>query len=101
MSEYTKGEWEINKHDLNRWAIFEKGSLLSRIIAEVNTGESYFTDITPEEGKANASLIAQSPKLLKACEMLANCGVVEDGRVVERIMPSSSDILYAHELLGE
>ena len=45
-----------------------------------------------------------APQLLKACNILADCGVVDEdnpNRIVERIMPSSSDILFAKQVIAE
>jgi len=89
---YTKGEWIVTQHSpLSNWVVDVKGDDL---IHRVTICQCY-------DNKDNANLIASTPKLLKACEILANCGVVEDGRVVERIMPSSSDILFAYEILAK
>lgn len=84
--EYTQGEWRVMQNSNDGFQIGCEYELICY-------------NNSPLANIHNAHLIAQSPKLLRACEILASCGVVEDGRVCERIMPSSSDILFAHEIL--
>ena len=96
---YTKGEWYVLQ-------VRDDAPVVMRVIPNSFGGGEYIascnTPIRPvKQNLANAHLIAAAPKLLKACEILANCGVVEGGRLVERIMPSSADILFAHEILAK
>ena len=37
-------------------------------------------------------------ELWEACQILADLGLFENGRVVERIAPSSNDILFAEKI---
>ena len=63
QSEYTEGEWEVEKGGNDyTWRIFKKdGNILALL-------EGY--GCTKKEVKANAHLIFGAPDLLKACSLL-------------------------------
>ena len=66
---FTKGEWKLDKLHSNRWLLHSGKDSNNRVIAEINTGISHYTSIHPEEGEANAHLIAAAPDLYEElCE---------------------------------
>jgi len=98
VDKYTEEELRVVETPLGGYGIVLRG----KVIADVNT----------ENPRRDAQRLADcwngcrgyNPSAVKevveACGILANLGFAEDGRVVERIMPSSDDILFAQQALA-
>lgn len=70
MLQYTKGEWKLDKVSSFRYVLYPNGRDNAYVIAEINSGVSRHTKLTPNEGEANANLIAASPLLYEALKAL-------------------------------
>ena len=70
-TQHTPGDWEAAK----AYPV-DKNLYCAMVHAPVKTGKAHTPRVaealglTPEEAKANATLIATAPKLLKACKLL-------------------------------